>query len=249
MSFAEELFNLRSPNATMVQVANAIDGLASGRKSNVVFSNSGLETVDSENVIFINNLTDITRTLPAPSTCEGKIFIYVKISNNSNTCTISAASGSIFGDYSNVLSARSHYVAYVSNGANYFQLLGSHLNWISWTPTISVVAPFTISSITSNGFYAKEGLKVHVRLRFSATLGGTVASTIQVTTPVDPNIGNLGLEAILPCQIVNTGSRLGYGVTQGAVTPRRFDVRRVDGSSHVLGSFSCSLSGYYIALN
>lgn len=119
--------------------------------------------------------------------------------------------------------------------------------WTGWTPTISVVAPMTISAITSNGFYLRVGSFVFVRLRFSCTLGGTLSTLIQVTTPIDPNIGTLGLETPMLCQIVNTGTRLGYGVTQGAFTPRRFDVRRFDGANFVAGSCAVSLSGYYPA--
>lgn len=187
MSFAEELFNLRSPNATMVQVADAIDGIASGRKSNVVFSGSGSETVDSENVIFINNSTDITRTLPAPSTCQGKTFIYVKISANANTCTISAASGSIFGDYSNVLSARRHYVAYVSDGANYFQLGGSSLASITWTPTYTPSAGMTLGTVTTNrAFYQRRGNTAYFEILFTTgTIGGTLGNNIRVSLPIN----------------------------------------------------------------
>lgn len=128
---------------------------------------------------------------------------------------------------------------------NFFSAIINWL-WTDWTPTISVVAPMTISSVSvSQASYLQIGKFVFVRMRFSATIGGTPSSTIRVTTPVDPNIGALGLETVMPAQIVNSGLSLGFASTQGFHTPRRFDLIKPGGFAS--GSCAVSLSGYYLA--
>lgn len=127
-------------------------------------------------------------------------------------------------------------------------LLSALINWLwtDWTPTVTVVAPMTISAVTiSRASYLQIGKFVFVRIRMSATIGGTPSSTIQVTTPIDPNIGTLGLESVMPCQIINSGTSLGFASTQGAFTPRRFDI--VKPGNYAAGSCAISLNGYYLA--
>jgi len=249
MSIANNLYNLRSSNATMVQVADAIDGIASGISSNKVVTATGSEVATDEQIIFINNTTNITRTLPAPnaSQAQGKRFVFIKISDNSNTCTIATPSGSIFGDLSNVLSARSHYVAYISNGANWFQIGGNVLRWISWTPTYIPSGSMTFTSVTTDlAQYALSSNLVYIRMRFNGTIGGTLSTALGVSTPIDPNVGSFGLESGMICRINNVGVRLGVALSQGATTPRRFDITRYDFINLTAGNFSCSLSGYYL---
>jgi hypothetical protein len=181
MSFANTIYNLRSANATMVQVADAVDGLASGRKSNLGVTATGSETIATENVIFVNNSSDITRTMPSANTAQGKTYIYVKVSDNTNTCTIAAASGSIFGEHSNVLSARGHYIAYVCDGANYFQISGNVLNWVSWTPTFNTVGGMVVTVNTNHACrYAKLGTEVYFDIDLSVTTSGTASGWLEL---------------------------------------------------------------------
>jgi hypothetical protein len=244
-------YNLRLDQARMSDVADAIDALGGnvqGRKTETV---TGSELSTSSGIVFINNTTNITRTLPAPTSVPGKTFLYVKISNNTNTCTISTPSGSIFGAMSNVLSARAHYVAVLSDGTNWQQVGGNVLNWQTWTPTYIPSGSMTFTSVTTSiAQYAIDDRFVHVRMRFSGTIAtlpeGTLGSVLGVSTPIDPNVGEFGLETSMLCRITNTGSRMGIAVSQGAVTPRRFDISRFDFANFTAGAFSCSLNGYYL---
>jgi hypothetical protein len=247
MSLVQTLFGLRQGSPTIEQVADAIDFAYNGQNSNSVVTATGSITPDASGCIFVDNSANITLTLPAPANCQGRIFKYVKISDNTNTCTIATASGSIFGDYSNVLGARGNFVVYISNGANYFQLSGNVLNWISWTPTYIPSGSMTFTSVTTDlAQYALSSNLVYIRMRFNGTIGGTLSTALGVSTPIDPNIGSFGLESGMICRINNVGIRLGVALSQGATSPRRFDITRYDFVNLTAGSFSCSLSGYYL---
>jgi hypothetical protein len=242
-----DIYNLREDIARMNDVAEAIDSLSLGTTTTSTVTLTGSDSATSPECIFVNNSTNITRTMPSPSTCAGKVFKYVKISNNANTCTIAAASGSIFGDYSNVLNARGDFVAYISNGANYFQLSGNVLNWTSWTPTYIPSGSMTFTSVTTDlAQYALSSNLVYIRMRFNGTIGGTLSTALGVSTPIDPNIGSFGLESGMICRINNVGIRLGVALSQGATSPRRFDITRYDFVNLTAGNFSCSISGYYL---
>jgi len=243
MSFANTIYNLRSKNATMVQVADAIDGLASGRKSNLGVTDTGSETIATENVIFVNNSSNITRTMPSANTAQGKTYIYVKVSDNTNTCTIAAASGSIFGEHSNVLSARGHYIAYVCDGANYFQISGNVLNWVSWTPTFNTVGAMVVTVNTTHECrYAKLGTEVYFDIDLSVTTSGTASGWLELNNVpagagLSANIRPLTAGFRQPASSGDlwTGSCFCSGTT--------LNVRRVEGGDYTLDTLRLRISG------
>lgn len=119
--------------------------------------------------------------------------------------------------------------------------------WTDWTPAYITYDSMVLASPSTDlAQYIKIGKFVFVRMRFSITISGTPSTRMGVSTPIDPNIGVFGLETTMQCQIINTGSRAGIATTQGFVTPRRFDIRRFDHAALTAGSFTCSLSGYYL---
>lgn len=243
MSFANTIYNLRSANATMVQIADAIDGLASGRKSNLGVTSSGSETVSTENIIFVNNTTNITRTMPAANTAQGKNFIYVKVSDNANTCTVAAATGSIFGEHSNVLSARGHCIAYVCDGANYFQISGNVLNWVSWTPTFATIGGMTVTLNTNHACrYAKLGTEVYFDIDLSVTTSGTASSWVEINNvPVGTGISANVRPLVGVFRQPGASSDLWVGscFSVGAT----LNMRRVEGGNYTLDTLRLRISG------
>lgn len=187
MSFSDTFYNLRSANSTMVQVADAIDGLARGETSNSTVTATGSETASSDGIIFVNNSSNITRTLPAPSAAQGKRFIYVKISDNANTCTIATPSGSIFNKGDNVLRQRNDIRIYVSNGSNYFSLDGEDFpsSGTSWTPVYGGNNLMTWTGVTTViAAYWPLGSNLRfVTLEASGTIGGTPDNTLTIGMP------------------------------------------------------------------
>lgn len=55
-------------------------------------------TLANVHKITVSNTSNITITLPAPSTCRGREYIFKKITNNSNTVTLVATGGALVED-------------------------------------------------------------------------------------------------------------------------------------------------------
>jgi len=102
-------------------------------------------------------------------------------------------------------------------------------NWTSWTPTIYVGAPMTISSISVQ--YAQYNVvdqRVSIRLAFTANLGGSGSDAIFCTLPV-----GLGSPQIFP--MLTLFSQPDNGGMQGASGSfaflDRIDIRQFDGTA------------------
>lgn len=204
MSFANTFYNLRSANATMVQVADAIDGLAAGRSSNAVVSATGSDLITSEGVIFVDNSSNITRTLPAPAAAQGKVFVYIKVSNNANTCTIATPSGSIFNKGDNVLRQRDDIRIYVSNGSNYFSLDSENFPTAgtTWAPVYGGNNSMTWTGVTTvhAAFWPMGSSLRFVALEASGTIGGTPDTTLTIGMPFT----FAGNYQMIPCNLTQS---------------------------------------------
>ena len=186
MGLLSSIYNLRDDIARFDDVADAIDDLATGFMSNTVVTATGSVSAN-DGLIFVNNSSNITLTLPAPSTCQGKTFAFVKVSDNVNTATIAAAAGSIFNKGDNVLRRRGDVRIYVSNGANYFSLDLEHFSagGNSFTPTYSGHASMTWTNVTTiSARWWELGANLrYVSIEALGTVGGTLNNRLTVTVP------------------------------------------------------------------
>lgn len=74
-------------------------------------------------IVPVNNTTDITVSLPAASTCPGRIYVIKKTSNNANTVTIDPnASETIDGNASMIISEQWKLITVVSDGNNWLRI-------------------------------------------------------------------------------------------------------------------------------
>jgi hypothetical protein len=234
MSLAQTLFGLRQGSPTIEQVADAIDFAYNGQNSNSVVTATGSIAPDASGCIFVNNSSNITLTLPAPSTCQGKVFKLVKISDNANTCTIATAAGSIFASQTNVIRARNDQRTYVSNGANYIMIGADGSDWISYTPSISAGSPMTVSDVTfQRAQYKLLGDRVDLRIQFNATLGGTASFAVFCPLP-----SGVTSAAIFPLSCVYS-QPLDGGMVSGNGSfafSDRIDIRKPDASNFTVAS-------------
>lgn len=242
MSVADLLYNLRSKNATMVQVANAIDGLASGRLSARVVTTTGTEEPTDEGIIFVNNTSDISRTLPAPSAAENKRITYIKISSEPNTCTINTPSGAIFQAVPTVLSRRGDYITFISNGVNYFVIDYSIHSLSSWTPTVTTSGSMGITTTLINGRFKEHFGKVDFYLRLEGSLSATLSNTIFFTLPVTAS--SSVTQQSLNCRIVQPGQ-----YTENAIcfnnSTTQVSIFRESEANYLSGAYQLVIQGFY----
>lgn len=76
--------------------------------------------LDTDFTLLVNNITNINLTLPAASSCIGRIYIIKKISENSNTVTIGTSGGLIDGESTQILSTGYAFIIVISDGSNYY---------------------------------------------------------------------------------------------------------------------------------
>ena len=119
------------------------------------------------------------------------------------------------------------------------QLAGD--NFASYTPTIEGGGSMTISGLTIN--YARwfqAGKKIVVQVDFTATLGGTAASSVEVSIPV-----SVGFQSIpsLFAQPSNAGTQ---GAGGSFVSGAQIDIRKSDGTNFSLdtGRFTINATFY-----
>lgn len=239
MSLSTDL-GLRNKAATLNQVADAFDYAVGNQKSNTVVSASGTESVLADGIIFVANTTDITRTMPAPSTCQGKIFTFVKVTDNLNTCLINTASGLILGGDNNLLRRIGDQRSYISNGTAYFMLSNSpYRGAFTYTPSYSASGSmtFSVSALTYARYWLTDDL-MDIQIRLEATVGGTVSTDLNISSPFAAN----GSEQVIPLQWRQSLSGtpiLGIATINGST----ISCRKSDASNWSLNTVSLILNG------
>lgn len=241
-NFADVLYNLRSANATRVQIADAIDGLASGRMSSKVVTATGSESVTTEGVVFVNNSSSITLTLPLPSTCEGKVFTFVKISSNSSPATIATSGGTLQGTLKNELSVSYDYLSYVSTGVDYIQIAGISSGINSFTPTFTPIGDMAVTINTTHAAtYWYVGRSVFFDIDLTLTTSGTASSWLQLNFP--SGIVITSNSRPVACNYSQPSAEATQLLASCFVQPTIMFIRKVEGGNFSLDTIRVRVSG------
>lgn len=89
----------------------------------------------TENVIYVNNTTDVAVNMPAASLVTGRIYIIKKISNTPAIVTIIPNSAETIDDSDTVVISRyNEGIGLQSDGNNWRIVIGYPVNNNNWTP-------------------------------------------------------------------------------------------------------------------
>jgi hypothetical protein len=120
---------------------------------------------------------------------------------------------------------------------------GYPLTFLTYSPTISAVAPFTFTSTTVLfAKYVRIGKLVLFAISFNGTAGGTLAGTLTVTLPIAAVNQNISAAT----QITDGGVIKSGSTTLGSSTSL-IDIRLYNAAAYTAGAVGPTIYGFYEA--
>lgn len=103
-------------------IAKSLNLIADGFVLEVTNVTGDYTATTFDQLLLVDNTTDVSVTLPPAAETENKRFIVKKISNNTSPVTVTASSGNIDDDTEVVIDAAYTSLDFVSDGTNYWMI-------------------------------------------------------------------------------------------------------------------------------
>lgn len=104
------------------ELAKAINAMSDGFLLTTTTVDGDYTANAADQLLLVDNTTDVTVTLPPASETENKRFIVKKISNNTFPVYVTAESGNIDDDTTIVIDVAYTSLDFVSDGSNYWMI-------------------------------------------------------------------------------------------------------------------------------